>query len=295
MTKHQKLTPIFLLGVAILVIILLATGLTALEFRSGDLARILALLTQEKESLGADFAPAVDESFPIELLLLIFFWSLLAFAIIFAIVSPHYRKVLVRVFILTLCLAFVLSTLADRLRIEEQEQILPEEVEGGLVGETGELAASELPEPPDFIARPPNWLMLFLYVVLVLVLLLVGLFLWRSWRSRFPGEQALLVQHAEQALSDLTSGGDLRDVVMRCYARMSQVLYQSRNIKRDEAMTPREFESHLAEIGLRDDHIRQLTRLFEGVRYGTQTPDEYARYQAVNCLRAIVQNYGKAS
>jgi hypothetical protein len=227
------------------------------------------------------------------LLLLIFFWSLLAFAIIFAIVSPHYRKVLVRVFILTLCLAFALSALADRLRTEEREQILPEEVGGGLVGETGELAESELPEPPDFIARPPNWLTLFLYVVLVLVL--VGLFLWRFWRSRLPGEQALLVQHAEQALSDLTSGGDLRDVVMRCYARMSQVLYQSRNIKRDEAMTPREFEGHLAEIGLRDDHIRQLTRLFEGVRYSTQAPDEYARYQAVNCLRAIVQNYGKAS
>lgn len=295
MTKHQKLTPIFLLGIAILAIILLSTGLTALEFQSGDLARILALLTQEKESLESDFAPALDESFPIELLLLIFFWSLLAFAIVFAIVSPRYRKVLVRTFILTLCLAFALSTLADRLRIENQEQVLLEEVEGGLVGETGERDESKLPEPPDFIARPPNWLMLFLYVSLVLVLLLVGLFLWRSWRPRLPDEQTLLVQQAEQALSDLTSGGDLRDVVMRCYARMSQVLYQSRNIKRDEAMTPREFESYLAEIGLRDEHIRQLTRLFEGVRYGTQAPDEYAKYQAVNCLRVIVQNYGKAS
>jgi hypothetical protein len=294
MTKHPKLAPIFLLGVAILAITLLATGLTALEFQSGDLSRVLELLTQKTESFKTELAPGVDEgNSPLMEILVLIFWLMLGFAIVFAIISPRYRKHLVQTFILMLCLTFVLSALPERRPLED-EPVLLEEPGGGLV-EMGERAASDLPEPPDFIASPPNWLMRFLYVALVLVLLVAGLFLWRFWRSRRPGEQTLLVQHAEEALADLTSGGDLRDVVMRCYARMSQVLHQSRNIRRDEAMTPREFERYLAESGLRDEHIRQLTRLFEGVRYGTGTPDEYAKYQAVNCLKAIVQNYGKAS
>ena len=86
----------------------------------------------------------------------------------------------------------------------------------------------------------------------------------------------------------------MRNVVIRCYAKMSQVLRQSRKIQRHSAMTPREFGNHLAEIGLGDEHIQRLTRLFEGVRYGYRPSEWPVEREAIECLQAIVQTYGES-
>jgi hypothetical protein len=64
-------------------------------------------------------------------------------------------------------------------------------------------------------------------------------------------------------------------------------------LQRQEAMTPREFELLLAGAGLRDDHIGQLTRLFERVRYGGAAASERDEQEARACLSAIVQAYGQ--
>jgi hypothetical protein len=56
-------------------------------------------------------------------------------------------------------------------------------------------------------------------------------------------------------------------------------------------MTPREFEQHLAEAGLGDDHIRRLTRLFESVRYGSNIPTKAEEEEALSCLNAIAEAY----
>jgi hypothetical protein len=173
--------------------------------------------------------------------------------------------------------------------VEEQEE--PAQMGGEFLGQ----AEGDFPDPPDFVSDPPNWFLMVVNVVVALLLVVAFWFLWRFMRARHDDTQTLLVQQAETALSDLTAGGDLRDVIMRCYARMSQVLYQSRNIQRDEAMTPREFETHLAEIGLQDQHIQRLTRLFESVRYGASSPGEPAQREALDCLRAITRAFRGAS
>jgi hypothetical protein len=72
------------------------------------------------------------------------------------------------------------------------------------------------------------------------------------------------------------------------------VLSQQRGLERDRAMTPREFAQHLAASGVRDEHIQQLTRLFEDARYGAQPPSARDERAAVECLTAIVQAYGGA-
>ena len=61
------------------------------------------------------------------------------------------------------------------------------------------------------------------------------------------------------------------------------------------ATTPREFAQYLAASGVRDQHIQQLTRLFEGARYGAQPPSVRDERVAVECLTAIVQAYGGAA
>ncbi|OGF54139.1 MAG: hypothetical protein A2Z21_07130 [Candidatus Fraserbacteria bacterium RBG_16_55_9] len=83
---------------------------------------------------------------------------------------------------------------------------------------------------------------------------------------------------------------------MRCYHEMSRILSEHRGIRRKRAMTPREFERHLEQVGLRSEHIRKLTRLFEEVRYGANKKSgEQEEREAVVCLEAIARAYGGAS
>ncbi|HWQ12371.1 MAG TPA: DUF4129 domain-containing protein, partial [Roseiflexaceae bacterium] len=110
-----------------------------------------------------------------------------------------------------------------------------------------------------------------------------------------PRPQSALAQLAREAgaaLAGLEAGADLRNTVLRCYAEMSRVLEARRGIQRDKTTTPREFEARLAAAGLRDEHIRRLTRLFERVRYGPRAPGPREEREALACLRAIVEAYG---
>ncbi len=54
-------------------------------------------------------------------------------------------------------------------------------------------------------------------------------------------------------------------------------------------MTAQEFEQFLKDAGLPKEPLRQLTRLFEDVRYGTKVPSEKEERQAVRCLTAIAK------
>jgi hypothetical protein len=73
---------------------------------------------------------------------------------------------------------------------------------------------------------------------------------------------------------------------------MCQGLQSGQNLPRKKNMTPREFESYLAEAGIHSDHIQQLTRLFEGVRYGAKTTDSITENHAKYYLQTILQTYG---
>jgi hypothetical protein len=75
---------------------------------------------------------------------------------------------------------------------------------------------------------------------------------------------------------------------------MSRILSEQRGLDRPQHMTPREFERQLAAAGLRDEHIQQLTSLFERVRYGARRTGERDERAAIACLTAIVQTYGGA-
>jgi hypothetical protein len=144
---------------------------------------------------------------------------------------------------------------------------------------------------PAFVAQPSQWLTTAISVCLA-ALLIAGI--WFFWRR---GQKVAnpVVALAQEALASIQSGGDVHDTVLRCYLDMSRVLGEQRGIERQRAMTPREFEQHLAASGVRDQHIRQLTRLFERARYSSQRPSEQDERAAVDCLTAIVQTYGRST
>jgi len=154
---------------------------------------------------------------------------------------------------------------------------------------------AELPLPPAAPAQrsplgaPPPAL---LWITAALVLLASTLAAAWLLRSRSRGRRALdlLGREAEQARSALLGGQDPRSVIVACYARMSAVLAEDRGIERPGSMTAREFGELLGELGLPGPPVRELTRLFEAVRYGPGQPGPAEEARALGCLGPIVDH-----
>jgi hypothetical protein len=67
---------------------------------------------------------------------------------------------------------------------------------------------------------------------------------------------------AQAARDALLNGGNFKDVITKCYARMLEALEAERGIERGDAMTAREFEVQLTESGVPSESVRALTSLF---------------------------------
>lgn len=292
--KRQKLRLLLLLTIAIMTMTLLIGGLAEFEFLPGRPFPLAAIL-QAFRPEGAPFFPSIPLPVNLIRLLLACFWLLLLISIIGFIISPEIRRETIkRVIRYTILLLIILGLM----------QILQPILQRGSLGQEGGAASGafeagsleSLPSPPDFVVDPPFW---FVAGITLILITLVMLAIWFSWRfiARLKAEAETplerLTQEAEQALKGIQAGADLRDTIMRCYFEMSQILKQERGVQRQQAMTAREFERHLAESGFDNKDIQRLTRLFEHVRYGSKTAGQQAEEEAVACLTAIVQAYSR--
>jgi uncharacterized membrane protein YedE/YeeE len=93
---------------------------------------------------------------------------------------------------------------------------------------------------------------------------------------------------AEQARLDLLAGADLREVIVRCYRRMSEALQEEQHIVREVFMTTGEFERLLTSKGVPREPVHQLTKLFDAVRYGHWQPEAGDESRAIQCLNDIL-------
>lgn len=90
-----------------------------------------------------------------------------------------------------------------------------------------------------------------------------------------------------RTLLDIEAGTDFRTSVMACYQRMCSLI-AGRGIARQEALTAREIEGlALAELGLSQGSVDDLTNLFEEARYSTHEIGPLQRDRAVECLTSI--------
>lgn len=147
--------------------------------------------------------------------------------------------------------------------------------------------------PPVF--TPPEETPLLSYAVSLLIILGILFLVWRvyrAWRAmnqRPVKSLQALARIARSSLRDLSDGRETTDVIMNCYLRMSDVVWDRRNLQRGPGMTPAEFASRLEEAGLPGDAVRRLTRLFESVRYGDRKAGPKDVNEAVVCLTTILQ------
>jgi preprotein translocase subunit YajC len=282
-TKRKRLWPLLFTGIAVVAIILLAAGLSELEFSLGQ----TFFLKQEPWDRSG---PVEGTPSPVLAFLLTLLWwlldlapLLLPFVVIYFIISREARKQLFRYLVIllwTLTFYVWLRTRVDFLNraeaVQSPEMLTPGEAESAV----------------EFAATPPQWMVFItsLFLAVLIAAMFTGA-VWLVWhRRRRPGNSMeQLAQEVQDALEALQAGSDFKNTVMRCYREMSRVLDEQRGIKRQQAMTPREFEKYLKETGLPGQHVQQLTRLFEGVRYGAKVPDEEKERQAIACLTAIIE------
>lgn len=295
--NRKKAWLLLLLGLVIMALVILAAGLPILRFHPGEplpLTGILQVLTETQLSL-----PGVTLPFNIVRPLIACVWLLLIASIIGFIISPEIRKevfkrvityslwIILFYYLITSLQPFLASLASQTEQAGPGGNELPDALE----------PIEQLPAPPNFVADPPQWL------IIIITILIIGLvlgILWLLWRFFFAPKRRseplqLLTNEAQQALNDIQAGHDLKDAIKRCYFEMSRILSQQRHLQRPQGMTPREFEQFLAESGLQTEHIKRLTRLFETVRYSNTPPNRRAELEAVDCLSAIVTTYGNPS
>ncbi|MEN9935524.1 MAG: hypothetical protein RLZZ387_2103 [Chloroflexota bacterium] len=279
--------PLATLAAAALALALLAMGLGGIELQPG---KPFALSGPSQGGGGGGGA-----SLDIRLVLVAFIWICLIVSVIGLIVSPSLRRQLLRAIPVYLVWGLLIYLALSWLYSQAMSP--------GAPPAAPPLAADNLPQPPPevapavppaFVSSPPQWLVLAVSLAVGLLAVAAVWLVARAARRPRPESQlAQLARGAQSALIGIESGEGLRNAVLRCYAEMSQVLAEQRGVQRDKTVTPREFETRLIAAGLRDEHIRRLTRLFESVRYGSREPGPREEREAVACLQAIVEAYGR--
>jgi len=285
--NHRKTNIlIVILLFSLVILFLLAAGIQQLEFLPG-----------EDFSIGNDMpvtSGAGDTILDDILILIIRGVTALAIVIfpiylVYSLFTKEGRRWLLRNLIM---FAIVITTL-----ILFQEQL--NNVSMKIMETLENMGALQVPETepsgPEmtFDAEPPGWVSLAASLVIgLLTTAALGLGAWFIWklRTRKPSELESLEDEARKAIDAIQAGDELelKDVILQCYLKMTEVVRMTRGIERDWAMPPDEFQRVLIQRGLPDTAVQQLTRLFEDVRYGGISFSDIENSQAVNCLNTII-------
>jgi hypothetical protein len=282
---YRRLWTVLLVGAAMAAQILIAAGLA---LRQGQ-----PLRWPERDQEAAERTSSAPRSasgrasFAADRLIMIAGWVLLLASVVLIILSPEARKR----FLTYLPIALGIILILGRAFTPNPPQSVPTASPPGLLSR--QLGGTpQAPSPAAGLPGPaPQWSIVLVSVGLSLVLAAItGGAIFLAWRRyRRPASSVLeLAEEARDALHALQTGADLKDSVMRCYARMLQVASLERGVRREQHVTPREFGLDLAKLGLPTEPINQLTRLFEDVRYGSGVSDEETSSQAVAALRAVL-------
>lgn len=281
-----KRKALIFLGLTFGALLLLAAGLSSIPFEG---VRHFTFRPPAAQGPGG----ALDRAAAQRLQIIFYMFLILYLLVILSLFLTREGRVRLMAFIVlftvvSLCVYAVGSLLTEEEpppgpAVARTSELLPEEP--GVETTVEVIPLDEMPLPST-----PSWLVTLVGVILPAAL--VGAVLGLLWlilrRRRAHSLPEALAEHAQEAVDALEAGGDLSNVIIRCYAQMSKVLFDERSLMRHTAMTPREFEQMLLRVGLPAEPVHTLTRLFEEVRYGGISPDSASVEQALESLRAIV-------
>jgi hypothetical protein len=188
------------------------------------------------------------------------------------------------ILLLVLIAQAILSAAVPNVRL--REQAAPDA--GG--GDLWSRAPSTVAVVP-FEQRPPRWLLWAAAVgsVLLTAAGAAGIFVMVRRRRRPRGRERLAEQ-TRAAAEALGRGGDFRDVILRCYHEMSEVIREELGVERETAVTPREFAVFLARWGIPAHPVQDLTEVFEEARYGRGEASPQSEERALRSL-SLIEHY----
>jgi hypothetical protein len=281
MPQQKKYLATAVLIFTIVIVIFLASGISGVEFQPGT----LMTTRQDESTFGPPKLPIF--STPIWYYLLMFaIWVVLPVSIVLFIKYPQVRKRTFQGLTYVALYGFVLFLLSRKTQEGSPEL---EELEKEIVDTTIIETQREASEFISSVAQADQNLNIILDVAILIVIAILIWYVYRRFIYKPPSTTDQLKAEVEGAIDDIEAGADLRNVIIRCYADMSKILNERRGIQRQQAMTPREFELELQEIGLPHASIQRLTRLFEEVRYGNAELGRTAEQEAIHCLSAIAE------
>ena len=281
MDQQKKFLATGFLILTIIIVIFLASGITGVEFQPGT----LIAKEEENENLGPPQLP--DLSTPIWFYMLMFaIWVILPVSVVLFIKYPEVRKRTAQGLVYVAIYGLILFLLTRKTQEETPElEQLEEELIDTTIIETQREAAEFISSVAE---ADPNLNIILDITIFIFIAILLWIVYQRYFRKKTSTTEQLKIE-VEGAISEIESGVDLRNVIIRCYAEMSRTLDEKRDIQREHAMTPREFEVELQKIGLPHQAIQRLTRLFEEVRYGHAELGPEAEQEALHCLTAIAE------
>ncbi|MEJ5198566.1 MAG: DUF4129 domain-containing protein [Anaerolineae bacterium] len=284
---RDQLRTLIVLGFAVTAVLALATSLSQVEFPPGESLNLaLARAPRPPAGMGSVASPTLLLILRVVFLLTL---ALLPFSIFYLIISAEARRRVLQNLIIYGTFILLIYLLRRQMEAGMESDFLS----GLNLMPTGEAAAAR--PPLEFNASAPPWLVLIVSFVMAgfIIALLVGI-VWSIARRRPHNERPLaleaLAETAEEARGAIEAGGDLRNTIIRCYVEMNRVVRDARGIRRDRDMTPREFEQRLEHAGLPAAQVRDLTLLFEEVRYGAKELGPWEGRRAMGCLAAIAES-----
>ena len=284
MTASTKRKTIVLMGLVILLTMLVATNLQEVEFQSGmPLPRL-----EQGQLVAVPIADAPSVSIPAPRFILILIALVLTGATLYT-VYQIFRgadwQLLLYFLRYTLLISVGMGCLIFLIMLFSASNI-------NTPAEISMPTMTPQPEVTSPLGSAPPWLLWLVGMGLLIVTVLMAIWMFT------PDRQANLLDHlgleAERAKQALSSGVDLKDVIINCYRQMSLTLKQEQGIEREEFMTTGEFETIMVSAGIPREPIHQLTQLFEAVRYGHWQPEAVHEQQAIQSLEAIIVHSRRA-
>jgi len=288
---ENKRWVIFLSLLGLGALILLSVGLRDIPFRGGQ--------SFGRNQIG-DFryvpANIINSIVEIPIWMQLSVWAIfvLMFVLIGFLMTPEWRKRLIRIVIRVGVTYWGLYILFTRYR----DLLAGMGLNPGAMNAGSSLPASTGDAPPEFLS--PRTISIASYILSFGIALLLIIIAWKVyvfWKEINAAglEQPLkkIAKIARSSIRDLSSGRNSTDVIINCYFRMSDVIADKRKIHRGAAMTPAEFAVQLEGAGLPAEAVQRLTRLFESVRYGERKTEPKDVNEAVSCLTTILHHCGE--
>ncbi len=280
MPNRNKIRIALFSGGVLVALIILSASLSGFELAPGDFVLFEGLF-EPGEALQTLRIP-LDIMTSIWRFTLLAMMFLLPLGLILAIVRPEVRGQVIRNALFLTLAAIAYFIIMKRRGFDRVPSEVPPEA--------GNLPSRPEIVPDSLVTSPPEWLTFLIAAVVICLLIFVAWFVWRRFLQPMQDDSLeKLAWEAQEALDSLRGGGDLKDTILRCYRDMSVILSRTVHLQRKESMTPREFEIGLRRSGLPNQHINDLTRLFETVRYGAHAASPQEEARAIACLEAIVQ------